>query len=92
MSVDDDWNYDDDPTEPGWYATNVCWESEEGSFPGAGYWNGSKWDPYEGPVVSWSFQRFFSEKEADAWARKKDDERWEFWWRARQGKTPPGNV
>jgi hypothetical protein len=35
---------DDNPTQPGWYATLVCWDEEEGVFPGAHYWNGSSWD------------------------------------------------
>jgi hypothetical protein len=36
---------DDNPTQPGWYATLVCWEVEEGMFPGAHYWNGNAWEP-----------------------------------------------
>jgi hypothetical protein len=35
----------DNPTSPGWYATLHCWDVEEGMFPSAHYWTGSRWQP-----------------------------------------------
>lgn len=35
---------DDDPEQVGWYATLMCWDAEEGVFPGGCYWNGQEWD------------------------------------------------
>ena len=38
-----EWDYDNDPTEDGWYAVLVCYDPQEGIFPMAAYWNG-RWE------------------------------------------------
>jgi len=37
------WDFDGQPTEPGWYAVLVCWDSQEGIFPMAAHWDGQAW-------------------------------------------------
>jgi hypothetical protein len=39
----DFWIYDGAPSEPGWYAVLVCYDSEEGAFPQGAYWDGYAW-------------------------------------------------
>ena len=64
------WNYgDDQPGEPGWYPVLRCWDPEEGTFPGAGYWNGSSWD---NQAVSSFGSRCASRTEAERLAYEHD--------------------
>lgn len=35
---------DDNPERVGWYATLICYDSEEGAFPSGCYWSGQKWN------------------------------------------------
>ena len=46
------WEYNRDPHAPdgedpysarGWYAVLICYDSDEGSFPGAARWEGDEW-------------------------------------------------
>lgn len=39
-----EWQFLNDPTEAGWYATLVQHGLREGVFPSAAYWDGEKWD------------------------------------------------
>lgn len=42
----DVWNYDSAPTEPGWYPVVLCWDGEEGQWPGTAKWTlDGKWEP-----------------------------------------------
>jgi len=36
------WNYNKDPSKPGWFPVLVGYE--EGTFPQAAYWDGVKWN------------------------------------------------
>jgi hypothetical protein len=38
------WKFDGKPFEPGWYAVLVCYDEQEGAFPGASFWDGAEWD------------------------------------------------
>jgi hypothetical protein len=37
------WIYNTPPPPPGWYPTLICWDVEEGAFPGALYWDEKRW-------------------------------------------------
>lgn len=73
---------DNNPTQPGWYATLHCWDADEGTFPGAHYWNGSAWqsDEHSGVLqTSATIQHwpvpFNSQEEAETYAYDNDPER-----------------
>jgi hypothetical protein len=71
MRKPDPWRYASEPAIVGWYATLYCWDSNEGSFPGANWWTGMHWqEPL--PVYAVSPTAFSSEEEAKAWADKHD--------------------
>jgi hypothetical protein len=38
-----DLNFDGNPTVPGWYAVEQCYDPFEGAAPHAFYWDGSCW-------------------------------------------------
>ncbi len=61
------------PDFPGWYATESCWDTAEGIFPGANYWNGVEWDE-QVPILSRSPWPFDTRSEAMEWARAHDME------------------
>ena len=65
----------DDPKTlpPGWYSILYCWEPGEGTFPGAAYWNGSKWSDRL-PIVEVSSGAFCDEAAARKWADENDPE------------------
>jgi hypothetical protein len=39
-----EWNYEGRPTEAGWYAVLICYDTQEGIFPDARLWDGEKWN------------------------------------------------
>jgi hypothetical protein len=57
---------------PGWYATVICWDVEEGMIPDADYWDGSAWR--EGYPVMACAGPFETENDADDWAQSHDPE------------------
>lgn len=60
------------PTTPGIYAVTICWDSEEGFFPGVAEWTGNGWSK-ETPVIAWAGP--FGDKEAaKSWAYDNDME------------------
>ncbi len=61
---------DSEPTEDGWYAVMRCYDAEEGTLPGAEYWDEGKWG-FRG-VYLHSPQTFVSEEAARAWASAYD--------------------
>lgn len=59
------------PPQVGWYPTLKCWDSYEGYFPDAHYWDGSRWqdtdltnDASRDPIVM--FLPVMSSNQADA--------------------------
>jgi len=66
------WKYDG-PMMVGWYATIHSWDAEEGTFPGANYWDGEKWNERL-PIFGWSPHPFDTEAAALAWAYENDPE------------------
>lgn len=65
---------DDDPEGIGWYATLQCWDAEEGTFPGAHFWNGSDWEPDTSASVQYWPIVFKSEVLAADYAYEHDPE------------------
>jgi hypothetical protein len=61
------------PTVPGWYATIHCWDTHEGQFPSAHYWDGVAWDAVL-PFSRRSPQPFAVKEQAKAWAEQHDPE------------------
>lgn len=45
------------PLKVGWYPTVHCWDSYEGMFPNATYWDGAAWKT-DLPIFQWICQRF----------------------------------
>ena len=37
------WDYDIQPTCPGYYPVLICYDGTEGILPDAAYWDGIKW-------------------------------------------------
>jgi hypothetical protein len=64
---------DDNPAQPGWYATLMCWDVEEEVFPGGCYWNGETWDT-NASVQYWPIV-FGSQEAAETYAYNNDPER-----------------
>lgn len=60
------------PAVPGIYAVTICWDSEEGLFPGVAEWTGLGWSK-DTPVLAWAGP-FDTEKLAKAWAYDHDME------------------
>lgn len=48
------WVYDGeyDPSSPGWYGIQYCWDAQEGVHIGAGFWTGGAWTE-QLPIVAW---------------------------------------
>ena len=67
------WLYEQEDAEraPGWYAIALCWDPEEGTFPGADYWDGNEWTE-GGPIIATSPGTLASKFAADEWARYHD--------------------
>lgn len=65
------WEYDEPPSQEGWYAITYCWDPAEGSLIGADYWDGEKWKRNY-PIVGLSPSSFSSESEAEKWAEEND--------------------
>lgn len=42
-----EWVYDGKPSNPGWYAVLVCYETHEGASPMGAWWDGDKWHQEE---------------------------------------------
>ena len=40
------------PNENGWYPVSICWDSNEGIFPGSAYWDGD-WPDNADPIIKW---------------------------------------
>lgn len=66
----DSWAEPDDPAEPGWYATLVCWESNEGVCALVFQWDGEGWDVNTRPMA-WHGP-FATREEAQDWASDHD--------------------
>jgi hypothetical protein len=74
---EDPWVYGN-PMQPGWYATLHSWDSDEGAFPDAWYWNGTRWVCWhEGPgrnqecnlpIYAHSPEFFANVHQAELWA------------------------
>jgi hypothetical protein len=64
-------DYENSPSETGWYPTITCWEPEEGMFPGAHYWDGSDWRDGKHVIGFWP-KRFDREQDAEEYARYND--------------------
>lgn len=64
------WIFDDKPKEAGWYAVSYCWEIEEGVFPGAAYWDGTKWNR-KFPITAY-YGPFQDDDSAEEWAYDHD--------------------
>lgn len=68
----DVWIYDSAPTEPGWYPVVLCWDGEEGQWPGTAKWTlDGKWEP-DRPVMAHG-PHFEKQSDADVWAYQHDD-------------------
>jgi len=61
------------PQSAGWYATEKCWDVQEGAFPGAHYWNGTEWLDAPGPFnLRFHPQRFETKDAAEQFAEECD--------------------
>lgn len=68
------------PDSAGWYATMHSWDSDEGSFSGVHWWDGTQWKDASGPfgekssrpIFQWSSCSFADPKDADKWAEAND--------------------
>ena len=63
------WEYMKNPNEPGWYAVLICYDPLEGISPGAGYWDGQKWNR---KAVLGFGEKCETEAEAEALAYEND--------------------
>lgn len=63
--------FDRTPTKTGWYAILICWESNEGFFPGAAYWNGEIFTT-DLPVSNFVDIAFLTKEEAEEFAEDND--------------------
>ncbi len=45
------WNFEDKPTEIGWYPVLGCYDPEEGLLPFCAYFDGARWGKIEGANV-----------------------------------------
>jgi len=65
------WNYlNNEPTQPGWYAVLMCFDSEEEAYPCAAEWGGTDWTCRG--VLYFGGQAMPSEAEARALALQHD--------------------
>lgn len=64
-----EWNFSQCPFDTGWYAVLICYDENEGVFPSAGYWDGSKWD--RKAVIGYG-DKCETEDQANALAYKND--------------------
>jgi len=65
------WN-DKPPGEAGHYAVALCWDSNEGVFPGVGYWTNNGWMTQR-PIIGYAGP-FPDEPSAYGWIKTNDPE------------------
>lgn len=65
---------DTPPNQIGWYATLHTWDTHEGFFPGAHYWDGVNWQPGTTASVRYWPTVFETEQEANTYAWDNDPE------------------
>jgi hypothetical protein len=64
---------DEPPSAEGWYPVMICWEVEEGFFPGSAWFDGKRWDTTE-PVILHGPSPCASAEAAREWACAHDIE------------------
>lgn len=66
--------YEAEPKEVGWYPILICWDEEEGHFPGAAYWTGKEWSDNVGPISFFLDEKFTEQDDAYDVASENDPE------------------
>lgn len=67
-----EWEYSSNPIIKGWYAVTICWDAQEGLFPGALLWDGEAWSE-SSPVMAFCGP-FIDQESAVEWAHENDME------------------